>query len=54
MTHKKEEYNATICQDKMIETGAMLVFGSMSVILVVTTAYLFWINRSVLFKYPRQ
>ena len=35
----------------MIETGATLVFGSMSVILVVATAYLFWIYRDTLFKH---
>ena len=35
----------------MIEAKAALVFGSLSMILVTATAYLFWINRDVLFKH---
>jgi hypothetical protein len=38
----------------MIETGSTLLFGGMSVILLVTTVYLFWVNRDSLFGHSRK
>jgi cbb3-type cytochrome oxidase subunit 3 len=33
----------------MIETASVILFGSMSIVLLMTTLYLFWKNRKALF-----